>query len=236
VARAGGVAVGHATRYVAPGALRTNAAVVRGGFAYRTFTPSWYRLHPAAWIAPRWRGANYWLAPPWLGVSGFCGVTDPPISYDYGSSVVINDNNVYVNGEQTATAEQYTEQATTFADRGRDANPAANDEWQSLGVFGMVQGDEKTAQHIFQLALNNTGVVRGNYYDAIADNTLPVYGSVDRKSQRVAWSIGDKKNVVFESGLNNLTQDQTTLLVHYGKDRTQQMALVRLDEPPEEKK
>jgi len=64
----------------------------------------------------------------------FGGVTDPPISYDYGSSVVINDNNVYVNGEQTATAEQYTEQATTFADRGRDANPAANDGVESSGA------------------------------------------------------------------------------------------------------
>jgi hypothetical protein len=98
------------------------------------------------------------------------------------------------------------------------------------GVFGLVQG-EKTAQHIFQLAVNQTGVVRGNYYDAVADNTLPVYGSVDRKTQRVAWSIGDKKTIVFETGLNNLTQQQTTLLAHYGKERTEEMALVRLEQP-----
>jgi hypothetical protein len=74
-------------------------------------------------------------------------------------------------------------------------------------------------------------VFRGNYYDAVADNTLPVYGSVDQKTQRVAWSIGDKKTIVFEAGLNNLTQEQSPVLVHYGKDRTQQMVLVRLEEP-----
>jgi hypothetical protein len=100
----------------------------------------------------------------------------------------------------------------------------------------MIQGDEQVAQRIFQLAVNKAGVVRGNYYDAVADNTLPVYGSVDPKSQRVAWSIGDKKDIVIETGLNNLTQEQTTALVHYGKERTQQMVLVRLEEPKDEKK
>jgi hypothetical protein len=69
----------------------------------------------------------------------------------------------------------------------------------------------------------------------VADNTLPVYGSVDPKTQRAAWSIGEKKDIVFETGLNNLTQEQTTLLVHYGKERTEQMVLVRLEEPREGK-
>ncbi len=61
--------------------------------------------------------------------------------------------------------------------------------------------------------------------------TLPVYGSVDQTSQRAAWSIGEKKDVVFEAGLNNLAQDQTTVLVHFGKERSQRMLLVRLEEP-----
>lgn len=58
-----------------------------------------------------------------------------------------------------------------------------------------------------------------------------VYGSVEPKTQRVAWSIGEKKDIVFEAGLSNLTQDQTTILAHYGKERTRQMTLVRLEEP-----
>jgi hypothetical protein len=99
----------------------------------------------------------------------------------------------------------------------------------------MIHGDEQVAQRIFQLAVIKAGVVRGNYYDTIADNTLPVHGSVGPQSQRVAWSVGDQKETVFETGLNNLTQEQPTVLVPFGKERTQQMVLVRLEEPKDEK-
>ena len=78
--------------------------------------------------------------------------------------------------------------------------------------------------------------MRGNYYDALADTTLPVYGSVNAKTQKVAWSIGDKKRIVYEAGLNNLTRDETTVLVHYGKERTQQMVLLRLEQGKDAKK
>jgi hypothetical protein len=236
VGPAGGVAVaraavGHATGYISPVALRTSGANLRAGFQSTCFTGDWYRGHAAAWVAPRWRAANFWAAPAWSAVSDWCGVADAPIGYDYGTSVVINDDNVYVNGDQVASAEQYAEQATTFADRGRDAKPEAEEQWQSLGVFGMIQGDEKTPEYVLQLAVNQAGILRGNYYDAVADNTTPVYGSVDRKTQRVAWSIGVMKTVVYEAGLNNLTQEQTTVLVHYGKAQTREMVLVRLEEP-----
>jgi hypothetical protein len=131
------------------------------------------------------------------------------------------------------SAAEYAEQATQFADRGREATPTEDEQWQPLGVFGMVQGEETTAQHIFQLAVNPAGVVRGNYYDALADNTIPVYGTVDRGSQRAAWSIGEKREIVYEAGLNNLTQSEAPVLVHYGNERTEQMLLVRLEEPQE---
>jgi hypothetical protein len=229
------VAVGHTTRYYNPAVVRTQATYVRTGFHYHCFTPTWYRAHPVAWVAPRWVGPTFWVAPAWPTVSVYCGITAPPISYDYGNTVVIENNNVYVNGDPVASAEQYADQAGQFAEAGRKAQPAENEEWQSLGVFGMIQGEEKTAQHIFQLAVNKAGVIRGNYYNAVADNTLPVYGSVGPKSQRAAWSIGDKKEIVFEAGLNNLTQEQTPVLAHYGKERTDQMILIRLEEPKPEK-
>jgi hypothetical protein len=226
-----GGAVGHATRFVSPNAFYTQAGFVRGGFYRPVFTPTWFGAHPAAWFPGRWVVPNIWAAPVWPAVSTWCGVSAPPIPYDYGSNVVINDDYVYVDGQQSVPADQYAQQAAQFADVGRQAQPTKDEEWQSLGVFGLVQGDEKTAQNIFQLAVNKGGVIRGNYYDAVADNTLPVYGSVDPKTQRAAWSIGEKKNVVFEAGLNNLTQPQTTVLVHYGTERTEQMALVRLQQP-----
>jgi len=230
VAGARGVAVGHGTRYVSPSVLRTQGAYVRGGYRYSYFTPAWYRTHTVAWVAPRWRVTNIWVAPAWPAVSVYCGVTAPAVVYDYGSNVVIDDGTVYIDGDPAASAADYAAQAITLADAGQRSKPSS-DEWQALGVFGLVQEDQKVANQIFQLAVNRDGLIRGNYYDAVADNTLPVYGSVDRRSQRAAWSIGDKKDTVFEAGLANLTQEQTTVLVHYGKERTQQMLLVRLEEP-----
>lgn len=173
----------------------------------------------------------------WGTVAAYCGIAADPLYYDYGSNVVYTDNNVYVNGNDAGTATEYYNQAADIANEGRegDASANANETWQSLGVFGMVQEGEQTAQQIFQLAIDSEGTIRGNYYDAIADNTLPVYGSVDPTTQRAAWSVGDKKTVVFETGLANLTKDQTSILVHYGEDRTEQMMLVRLPEPTDAK-
>jgi len=34
-----------------------------------------------------------------------------------------------------------------------------------------------------------------------------------------------------ETGLFNLTQDQTEALVHFGKEKTQQWLMIRLDQP-----
>jgi hypothetical protein len=233
-----GVAVaGHSTRYVSSSAFHSRAAVIRtgGGYGYTCFTPNWYRVHTVAWRPVRWATPTFWVAPAWPSLVTWCGVRAAPIAYDYGGNVVINENNVYVNGEQTASATDYADQATSLADAGRRADPPREDEWRSLGVFGLVQGDEEVAQNMFQLAINKAGVVRGNYYDALADNTLNVYGSLDKKTQRLAWSIGEKKEIVFETGLNNLTKDETTVLVHYGKDRTRQMALVRIEQPDDKK-
>jgi hypothetical protein len=41
---------------------------------------------------------------------------------------------------------------------------------------------------------------------------------------------------VYETGLGNLSQPETQVLVHFGKERTQQWTLVRLEPPKEEGK
>jgi hypothetical protein len=62
--------------------------------------------------------------------------------------------------------------------------------------------------------------------DAIQDAT----GQVDKKTQRVAWKIGSN-NTVIETGLQNLTQDVASCLLHFGPDTTQTWLLVRLKQP-----
>ncbi len=228
----GGVAARRGTYYVSGAALRTQGTGVRNGFRYyNAFTPKWYGRYPGAWRAARWVTATAWVTATWAAVSSYCSYPETPIYYDYGTTVVYQENAVYINGEQAATAEQYAQQATEFSNAGRAVKPAEDEEWQPLGVFALVRGEEQTSDKMFQLAVNKRGVIRGNYYDAFADNTLPVYGSVDKKTQRAAWSVGEKQDVVFEAGIANLTRDETPILVHYAKDNTQQFTLVRVEQP-----
>jgi hypothetical protein len=153
--------------------------------------------------------------------------------YDYGENITYQDGSVCYDGQPVATEEQYADQAQQFADAGRTAQPPEDEKWQPLGVFAMTFGDETTSDNLFQLAINKDGVVRGNYYNALTDSTQPVYGSLDKTTQRVAWSVGENKTKVFECGLYNLTQDQTTILVHTGKDKTDQYRLFRIEQPKE---
>jgi hypothetical protein len=47
----------------------------------------------------------------------------------------------------------------------------------------------------------------------------------------VALTIGDKADVVMETGLYNLTQPQTPAIIHYGTERNENVLLVRLEAP-----
>jgi hypothetical protein len=124
-------------------------------------------------------------------------------------------------------------QALGIAAAGQAAKPADTDEWLPLGVFAMVRGEEKEANNILQLAINKDGVIRGNYNNGLTEITVPISGSVDKRTQRAAWIVGANKEIVYETGMGNLAQPETSVLVRFGKDRTQQWLLVRL-EPPKE--
>lgn len=225
----GGVA--HSTSYWSGSYLSSRAGLVRSSFGnYSCFTPTWYTAHPGCWTAAGWAARTAWVPTTWLGLSTFCQLVETPTDYDYGSSVVYQDNNVYVDGVDSGTAEQYATQATTIADKGQQANPPPEQEWKPLGVFALVQGDDKNSNNVFQLAVNKDGIIRGNYFDGLLDATSPVYGSVDRNTQRAAWTIGKKNDRVFETGVYNLTKPETSVLVHFGTQKTQQWMLVRVEQ------
>jgi hypothetical protein len=238
---AGRTAAGNAfvgTRHVSAVGLQNQGVAVRRNFGYyHTFTPGWYTRHPGAWFAAGWAAGAVWRAATWGTCASYVGYAESvaPVYYDYGTNVTYQDGNVYYDDQVYATEAEYAQQATQIADSGRQTQPAADEKWEPLGVFAMVQGEETTSNDMFQLALNKDGVVRGNYYNAVSDSVTPVAGALDKKTQRVAWTISDKKDVVYETGLYNLTQEQTTMLVHFGKDRTEQYKLFRIEQPKEEK-
>jgi hypothetical protein len=230
------VAGNRGTYYRSAAAIRGQGGYVRQAVArYPCFRPGWYTQHPGAWFAAGWAAGAVWRAAAWPACSTYCGITIEPAYYDYGETVVYEDDGVYFNGEKVYSTEQYAEQATAIAETGHNANVTKEEDWLPLGVFALVQGDEKTSNHIFQLAVNKQGIIRGNYYDAVTDTTTEVYGSVDKKSQRAAWTVGDRKTPVYEAGIANLTQDETTIVVHYGTERSQQFTFIRLEAPAEEK-
>jgi hypothetical protein len=228
--------IGHVTPYWSHGVITTRAGYVRTGFGYyNTFRPGWWTRHPGCWYPPGWIGPYAWRWATWVLLSELWALSVQPIYYDYGNNVVYQDNAVYVDGQNVGTAPEYAKQATVLADQGQQAKAALDAEWTPLGVFALVQGDEKTSNNLFQLAVDKQGTLRGNYYDGLMDTTTPIYGSVDKKTQRAAWTIGKKNDRVFETGIYNLTKSETPCLVHFGPDRTQQWLLVRVEQPKDDK-
>jgi hypothetical protein len=61
---------------------------------------------------------------------------------------------------------------------------------------------------------------------------IPVVGSVDKKSQRVAVKMEGNDSVVMETGLYNLTNDEVPVLIHFSADKQEARTLIRLI-PPE---
>lgn len=226
-------AVGHNTVYWSHASIATTGGYVRSNFGYAAaFRPAWYTAHPGAWVAAGWDAGVAWAATPWATLASDCALSAAPIYYDYGNTVIYNDDTVYQNGDVVGTAAQYAQQATALADQGQQVAPPPQTAWQPLGVFALVQGTETSSNNLFQLAINGDGVLRGNYYDGLMDTTTPIYGSLDKKTQRIAWTIGKKNDRVFDCGLYNLTKSEAPVLVHFGATRTVQMLLVRIDQQP----
>jgi hypothetical protein len=213
--------------------------VVRNNFNhYNCFQGGWWARYPGAWRAVAWTGvgaAALWGAATWSNCYAFCGYPAQPVYYDYGSNVVYEGDTVYVNGDSGGTQTQYAEQAVALAATGKQAEASKEEEWLPLGVFAMVQGEGTDSNDLFQLAVNKAGTIRGNYYNALSDTTLPVYGSVDKKSQRAAWTVGDRKEPIYEAGFANLTKSETPMMAHFGKDRSQQWTLIRIEQTEEMK-
>lgn len=147
---------------------------------------------------------------------------------------------VYVNGEEYGSPDQYYNDITQIAVSVPETTDeqAAQMEWMPLGVFAITAEGVNASSMYLQLAVSKEGVIAGTFYNESTGATHAIEGMVDEKTQRAAWKAvdGTNANIVMETGLYNLTQDQAELLVHYGPEQTQTALLVRLDESeaPEE--
>jgi uncharacterized protein (TIGR03000 family) len=229
----GFVAAGHYTRGWSGGVLAARGVAVRGGFYhYGAFHRGWWAAHPLAWRPFGWTAARFWGGATWPALNTWLGWSAPPVDYDYGNTIAYQGDQVYIDDEPGPTAAVYYQQAADLADTAPPPpkQEKKDEEWKPLGVFALVQGDQTEPAAAFQLAINKEGIIRGNYSNVLTDTTLPVRGAVDRKTQRASWVVGDQKSTVYDTGLSNLTKDQSPLLIHLGKERTQQWLLVRINE------
>lgn len=210
---------------------------VRNNFNhYDLYGRDWYRNQPQAWFAAGWAAGNAWSWNNWASVGAWMAYPAvTPVYYDYGNNVTYNDNSIYVSGENVGTAAEYYNQAADIAADGAKATDNDAD-WLPLGVFAFCKSGESSSDLVLQLAVNKQGVVRGNYTDTANNKTQAVNGSVDKETQRVAFTIGDNRTNIVETGLYNLTKDEAPALLHYGQDRTEQWLLVRLKQPDDSAK
>jgi hypothetical protein len=186
------------------------------------------------------RGPYYaWTPAVWSGVGAFFGgawAAAQPIYYGYGSggNVYYENNAVYVNGQAAGTPEEYYQQTQAIADAAPPVNQASSqDEWLPLGVYAVTSEDTRDSSAVLQLAVNKQGVIAGTYYNEDTQASRPVQGMVDQKSQRAVMTFADGKNtdMVLETGVSNLTQEEAPALLHFGAEQSQPMLLVRLQPP-----
>ena len=156
-----------------------------------------------------------------------------PISYDYGGNVYYEGDTVYMDGQPAATSQEYAEQAYQIADNIPEEVNEEQVEWMPLGVYAITNEEAGDPNMFLQLAVSKEGYIAGTYYNQSTDTTKPVEGTVDKDTQRAAWTIAGAPDgaPVMETGVYNLTQEQTAVLVHFGPEQTQQWFLVRLEEP-----
>ncbi len=181
-----------------------------------------------------WWGYTPWTSlTPWFAGWGW----SQPVFYDYGTggNVVYQDNNVYVDGQDVGSADDYAASAANLATVDPAATPADDNDWLPLGTFAIVtdQNQPDTNRQL-QLAVDKQGIISGTMYNAATGKSYVVQGRVDKQTQRVAFTIGANSDIVIETGIYNLTKDETPVLAHYGKDRTEKYLLVRLQAPTDD--
>jgi hypothetical protein len=183
-----------------------------------------YRPWSYWWGSPTWGGINSWGGYGWSS----------PCYYDYGAggNIVYSNGGVYLNDQLLGTPQDYAQSAADLATVNPDTISDQAGDWMALGTFAMVtdKGDADPSR-VIQLAIDKQGVVSGTMYNKKTDKAYAVSGRVDKETQRVAFRIDDAPDLVFETGIYNLTQNETPVLVHTGPDTTDTLVLARLTPP-----
>lgn len=225
------IASGHGATYVNGQFVGGQTwSAVNGNYTHwNSFGPGYPTYYPNCWWPGKWAVATTaWATATYAVAGSYCGCGSEAVYYDYGENVVYEEGAVVIDGEPVATAEEYYGQAAAIADT---AAESTDEDWMPLGVFSIVSDGQTNSEKVVQLALNREGAIRGNYQDLMSDKVTPVEGAVDKETQRVAIRLEGNPDLVVETGLYNLTNDEVPILIHFDATRQENRKLIRLDRP-----
>jgi hypothetical protein len=181
-----------------------------------------------SWLAFGWNQPCYWD----YGPNGYA-------NYNYGPSLGYQTNLPSPSDEalpqpQAPVAPNYT-QAYDLAHSAPavDVKNDAQSDWLPLGVFAVTKPGKQEENWMVQLGVNKQGVLTGTYYNQEKDSAHPLVGMVDKDSHKAAWYFADgtENPMVFETSVDNLTQPQTTVMVHFAPGDMGVWQMVRLERP-----
>jgi hypothetical protein len=191
---------------------------------------NWWWNRPWYWWG--WSTAPYldsWLAFGW----------DQPCYWDYGPGGYVTynygTNQFYQQDQPPAPAGDYYKQVYDLAHSASSVSTddAAKSDWLPLGVFAVTKAGRQDENWLIQLGVNKQGVLSGTYYNQVKDAAHPLEGMVDKTTHKAAWYFADgtENPMVFETSVDNLTEPQTTVMVHFGPGDVGVWQMVRLERP-----
>jgi hypothetical protein len=168
------------------------------------------------------------------GLGAWLGMQSEPYYYDYWDDYgdgYWGPTDEYDTSTYATSTPDYSQQAQTIESA---SDQPTSDEWMPLGVFAVSKetGTPATPNVYLQLALNKEGLIAGTYYNKSTDAAYTAEGIVDKESQRVAWKVADNGDApILETGIYNLTRNEVPVRANFADGTTQDMLLVRLDDP-----
>jgi hypothetical protein len=218
------------------------------------FSRGWYGRHGGTWGYGwgGWGWGNPWAISTFGATAAWLGMdAASPYYGSYGTAPVDNvltsdsddldspaapttDESI---ASETPLPESTPEQiaaASELAASGKQ-DPPKNTTFLPLGVFSIAPQGQTEASALVQLAVSKDGLLRGSYYDLLTDHDQPIRGTVNKKTQEVAFTFGINGKVTFETTLPNLTQDKGTLAAHFENGKTSTWTLARYEKEPTEK-
>ncbi|MBA2727861.1 MAG: hypothetical protein H0U49_06790 [Parachlamydiaceae bacterium] len=191
--------------------------------SFRSRHHNWYFDRHFHWhSSPSWQNVVVWFPRQW----------DRPIMYYYGSNgTIYYSNNIDTYNYIPVSPGQFTARSAYNLATSAPSVSARQADWMPLGTFAITYDSDSQdePQEYISLAISKNGAITGAYAKVGENIPLQIEGAIDDKTQRVAWKFIGQDWPVMETGLYNLTKDESTLLIHSSPDRSEARLLVRLE-------